>query len=232
MQRAVNAGIVLVIAAGNDATADPDPFALTPAQQFRRIGNHRRRARRPTTRPIASFSDKAGIGAEYYLMAVGVDDRAPDQTGTQYLWSGTSFSAPTISGAVALMAQAFPNLTGKQIVEILFNSADDLGATGVDSTYGHGALDIARAFAPQGATAMADSKTPVGGCNGDLPRRRRRCGRAAVDGCDHPRRLQPCLCDEPRQDAAPRRGRSSAVALAAERCAGRRRQRRAGERSQ
>ena len=57
-----------------------------------------------------------------------MDDRAPDQTGAQFLWSGTSFSAPTISGAVALMAQAFPNLTGKQIVEILFNSADDLGA--------------------------------------------------------------------------------------------------------
>ena len=39
MQRAVNAGIVLVISAGNDGTdptkgANPDPFALTPAQHF------------------------------------------------------------------------------------------------------------------------------------------------------------------------------------------------------
>src|SRR3954471_15048909 len=34
MQRAVNAGVVIVISAGNDATANPDPFALTPAQQF------------------------------------------------------------------------------------------------------------------------------------------------------------------------------------------------------
>ncbi len=67
------------------------------------------------------------------------------------------------------MAQAFPNLTGKQIVEILFNSADDLGATGVDNVYGHGALNIERAFAPQGETAMADSKAPVSGSNGDLP---------------------------------------------------------------
>ena len=37
MQRAVNAGIVMVISAGNDGTdptkgADPDPFALIPAQ--------------------------------------------------------------------------------------------------------------------------------------------------------------------------------------------------------
>ena len=39
MQRAVNAGIVLVIAAGNDGTdatkgANSDPFALLPAQNF------------------------------------------------------------------------------------------------------------------------------------------------------------------------------------------------------
>jgi hypothetical protein len=70
---------------------------------------------------------------------------------------------------VALLAQAFPNLTGKQIVQILLNSADDLGAPGVDTVFGHGALNIARAFAPQGATTMADSKIPVGGINGDLP---------------------------------------------------------------
>ena len=62
------------------------------------------RSRVSPTRPAAARN--------YYLMAVGVDDRAPDQNGAQYSWSGTSFSAPTISGAVALLAQAFPNLTG------------------------------------------------------------------------------------------------------------------------
>jgi hypothetical protein len=169
MQRAVNAGIVLVIAAGNDGTANPDPFALTPAQNFPGqviIAG----ALDKNNSTIASFSGKAGSGANYYLMAVGVDDRAPNQDGVQYLWSGTSFSAPTISGAVALLAQAFPNLSGKQIVEILFNSADDLGAAGVDAVYGQGRLNIQRAFQPQGATAMADSQTAVSTTdNGDLP---------------------------------------------------------------
>src|ERR1051325_8395184 len=91
---------------------------------------------------ISDFSNRAGTGAAYYLMALGYRDRAPDETGTQYYWSGTSFSAPTITGAVALMAQAFPNLTGKQIVSILFQTADDLGASGVDSIFGHGRLNI------------------------------------------------------------------------------------------
>jgi hypothetical protein len=168
MQRAVNAGIVIVIAAGNDGTPSPDPFALTPATKFAGMviiagaidGNSQ----------IASFSDRAGTGADYYLTALGVDDRAPDQNGVQFLWSGTSFAAPTITGAVALMAQAFPNLTGKEIVELLFGTADDLGATGVDTIYGHGKLNIGRAFMPVGATTLAASATPVNlADNGDLP---------------------------------------------------------------
>jgi hypothetical protein len=167
MQRAVNAGIVLVIAAGNDGTPNPDPFALTPAQKF--SGSVIIAGALGSSTSIASFSDQAGTGAQWYLMALGVDDRAPDETGQQYIWSGTSFAAPTISGAVALLAQAFPNLTGQQIVQILFNSADDLGAAGVDGIYGHGALNIGRAFQPQGATTLADSKVPVSGSNGDLP---------------------------------------------------------------
>jgi hypothetical protein len=167
MQRAVNAGIVLVIAAGNDATANPDPFALTPAQQF--AGSVIIAGAIDSNKQIASFSDKAGTGANYYLAAVGVRDLTVDQNGTPSYWSGTSFSAPTISGAVALMAQAFPNLTGTQIVQILLNSADDLGAAGVDNVYGHGALDLAKAFQPQGQTTMADSETPVSGSNGDMP---------------------------------------------------------------
>jgi hypothetical protein len=175
MQRAVNAGIVLVISAGNDSTANPDPFALTPAQKFPgmviiagSVG-----VQTPTgidVSQISDFSDKAGTGANYYLMALGFNDLAPDNTGKQYYCSGTSFSAPTISGAVALMAQAFPNLTGQQIVKILFDSADDLGAAGVDSIFGHGRMNIQRAFQPIGATSLADSQTAVSlGTNGDLP---------------------------------------------------------------
>lgn len=168
MQRAVNAGIVIVIAAGNDGSANPDPFALIPAQDFAGsviiAGSVGVASGSGTdTSTISTFSDKAGSGASSYLTAVGYNDRAPDQTGVQYYWSGTSFSAPTIAGAVALMAQAFPNLTGKQIVSILFQTADDLGTTGVDSVYGNGRLNLQRAFAPIGTTSLAGSQTPIGG---------------------------------------------------------------------
>jgi hypothetical protein len=118
---------------------------------------------------ISTFSNRAGTGAQYYLMARGIDDKAPDETGQLFWWAGTSFSAPTISGAVALLAQAFPNLTGQEIVNILFQSADDLGVAGTDATYGRGRLNIAKAFQPIGATSLAGSQTAVSTNNGDMP---------------------------------------------------------------
>ena len=178
MQRAVSAGIVLVISAGNDGTdavkgANSDPFALIPAQNFPgsviiagSVGVDNG-AGGTDINTISDFSNRAGSGAAFTLMALGYKDRAPDENGTQFLWSGTSFSAPTIAGAVVLMAQAFPNLTGQQIVKILFQTADDLGTPGIDAIYGNGRLDIQRAFAPAGQTTLADSKVPVTGS--DLP---------------------------------------------------------------
>ena len=77
------------------------------------------------------------------------------------LFSGTSFATPQVAGAVALLAQAFPNLTGQQIVRLLLDSARDAGAAGIDATYGAGILDIASAFAPRGAMTLAGGTTAV-----------------------------------------------------------------------
>jgi hypothetical protein len=180
INRAVSAGIVFVISAGNDGDkpegVNPDPFALVPEQNFpgmvivagsvgvsNGIGG-------VDVSQLSDFSNKAGTGQQYYLAAQGYRDRAPDETGTEFLWSGTSFSAPTIAGAVALLAQAFPNLTGAQIVDILLRSADDLGEAGTDSIYGRGRLNIASAFQPIGQTNLAGSTTAVSTySNGSLP---------------------------------------------------------------
>jgi hypothetical protein len=158
--RATTAGLVVVIAAGNDGSADPDPFTNVASETQARnqviiagsVG---------AGDAISTFSDRAGSGAAHFLTAVGENVRAPDQTDTAYLWSGTSFAAPQISGAVALLAQAFPNLTGAQIVDILFKSARDAGTPGVDAVYGNGVLDLTRAFQPLGGTTVAGSKATV-----------------------------------------------------------------------
>ncbi len=78
-----------------------------------------------------------------------------DNSGASFLYSGTSFSAPAVSGAVALLAQAFPTLSSAQIVDLLLRTATDLGAAGTDAIYGRGELNLARAFAPVGSLSLS-----------------------------------------------------------------------------
>lgn len=159
--RATAAGIVVVLAAGNGGTDNPDAFAA--------IANDAATARNQvivagsvgSTDGISTFSDRAGTEAAHFLTAVGERVQAPDQNNKVYYWSGTSFAAPQISGAVALLAQAFPNLTGGQIVDILYRTARDAGAPGVDPVYGQGILDLAKAFQPIGTASLAGSRTAV-----------------------------------------------------------------------
>jgi hypothetical protein len=159
--RAAAAGIVVVMSAGNSGAdtdgGNPEGFALSAAG----AGNVILAGAVDAAGNMATFSNRAGTGANNYLAALGVRVVAPDQTGTLFFWSGTSFSAPVISGAVALLAQAFPNLTGRQIIDILFASATDAGAPGTDAVFGHGILNIARAFQPQGTLSLPGTQTAV-----------------------------------------------------------------------
>jgi hypothetical protein len=157
--RAAADGIVIVISAGNDGAADPDLFASTVAD--RGAGQVILAGAMTSARVLAGFSDRAGSSADAYLVALGDRVRSVDQNGTATLWSGTSFSAPVISAAAALLAQAFPNLTGQQIVQLLFSSADDAGTAGVDAQFGQGILNIARAFAPQGDVSVAGTRVAL-----------------------------------------------------------------------
>ncbi|NIJ09169.1 hypothetical protein FHS31_002801 [Sphingomonas vulcanisoli] len=156
VNRATAAGIIVVISAGNDGSANPDVFAdvasLSSAHGLVIIaGSH------DANGTISSFSDRAGTYAQYYLTALGNSVRTIDNTGAAVLASGTSYSAPEIAAAALLLEQAFPNLTPTQVVALLYSSATDAGATGVDSIYGNGLLNIAKAFAPVGSTSLAGS---------------------------------------------------------------------------
>jgi len=51
-----------------------------------------------------------------------------------------------VAGALALLAQAFPNATPAQLEDALKDSARDRGITGPDSDYGHGVVDVRAAY--------------------------------------------------------------------------------------
>lgn len=173
--RATQAGVVVVVAAGNDGDTDdpaidpdnPDPFATGILAQGNGaviiVGSVGEDG------AISAFSNRAGNAAEGYLAARGerlccVYDngtlQVTERDGSRFvsLFSGTSFATPQVAGAVALLTQAFPNLTGQQIVEILLDTARDAGVAGTDATYGRGILDLLEAFAPQGTTRMPGSQ--------------------------------------------------------------------------
>ena len=166
INRATTAGVIIVISAGNDGVRMPmmanevDALAAIASDPVAH-GLVIVAGATDSNNALADFSNKAGANAAYYLAALGVRVRAADQTGTSYLYSGTSFSAPVVAGAVALLAQAFPNLTGAQIVSLLYRTADDRGAAGVDAVYGNGEINLARAFAPQGSLSLGSAAVPV-----------------------------------------------------------------------
>ena len=63
--------------------------------------------------------------------------------------NGTSFAAPRVAGAAALVIHKF-NTSPVNTKQILLESADDLGAPGVDPVFGHGKLNISAALSPIG----------------------------------------------------------------------------------
>jgi hypothetical protein len=60
--------------------------------------------------------------------------------------SGTSFAAPIVSGAIAWIWTARPELEKTQLIELVRRSARDLSPVGRDSDTGFGLLDVARAL--------------------------------------------------------------------------------------
>jgi hypothetical protein len=158
---AAAAGVVMVIAAGNDHDIRPDAYARSMAGAG--AGNVIIVGSVGLSGTISNFSNRAGSSSPYYLAALG-QSVAVAETSSFYdkqdtfKISGTSFAAPQVAGAVALLKQAFPSWTAQQIVDRLLDSAQDVGAPGDDTTYGKGILDIARAFQPLGATSLPGSR--------------------------------------------------------------------------
>lgn len=150
--RAINAGAVFAISSGNSTGADPEyPGRYASDARFTGaiivVGAH------DNANQIASFSNRAGVSAANFISAPGVDIISRCNGTSCFRGSGTSFSSPVVAGALALLLDAFPNLTGRQAVSLLLATARDAGDAGTDAVYGKGLLDIARAFAPVGTTS-------------------------------------------------------------------------------
>lgn len=154
---AVAAGIAVAISAGNDSGANPD-FPAALASDPRYVGLVVAVGAVDQNKKLASFSNMAGSAANEFLVAPGVNLKTDCDNTSCTIVSGTSFSAPQVAGAIALLLQTFPNLTPEQAVSILLKSAQNVGPS---ATYGRGLLDLAAAFQPMGQMSVPASAGPM-----------------------------------------------------------------------
>ena len=98
---------------------------------------------------IASFSNGCGPAIVWCIAAPGVNisttaagnngQRGNNRYDTV---DGTSFAAPHVSGALALLKSAAPEIPMTVVWQILLTTATDLGDDGVDPVYGWGLVNV------------------------------------------------------------------------------------------
>jgi subtilisin family serine protease len=145
LQRAVDAGIVVVLAAGNNSFVkceNPDVEEVLCVGAVQRSGKR------------SSFSS---FGTNVDLMAPGGDGIGGTSEDVLSTWndggyysiSGTSQAAPHVAGVAALLASL--GVTGQAAVDRIVATAADAGSPGPDNMYGAGIVDAAAAVKGLGA---------------------------------------------------------------------------------
>ncbi len=146
-------GGLVVFAAGNDSQANPSTIAALPSVAPDLANGWlvvvAVNSNDPTQ--LDSYSNQCGIAMNYCLAAPGdvivldKDTTAGTTNPAYYVVEGTSMAAPQVSGAAALVWQAFPYFTNNQVQQTLLGTADPLGGSQPNPTFGYGELDVGRA---------------------------------------------------------------------------------------
>ncbi|MET0333818.1 MAG: autotransporter domain-containing protein [Rhizobacter sp.] len=122
---------------------------------------------------LSNRSMKCGVSAEWCIAAPGTDITSSVYGGEEDIvadwvfdsngnirfeygdfspefgyadYSGTSMAAPHVTGALGLLFERFPYLTGAQVRDVMLTTATDLGDEGVDEIYGWGLLNLKAAI--------------------------------------------------------------------------------------
>ena len=99
-------------------------------------------------------------GISIAVAAPGVNMIAAAPNNKYMLWSGSSASAPLVSGLAALIKAKYPELSAAQIIQRIITSADDAGPAGRDPLYGFGIINPTAALAQ--STSSNAAENPLG----------------------------------------------------------------------
>ena len=167
---------IYVFAAGNEGEASPGVIGVLPIASPQLEGDFLTvvsvDAQGTRAGQISDFSNRCGVAAAWCLAAPGGSVRGnystlhlvdPDRFFTELedtreatrLGSGTSFAAPHVTGAIAVLIDFFGDRLGHhEIVQRLLATADKSDIYADQAIYGQGLLDLRAATEPVGATSL------------------------------------------------------------------------------
>ncbi len=163
VNNAVDAGLVVTVAAGNDGPGKKTIGSPGAAEKAITVGAG------------ADLGEGGFFLADFSSRGTTADGRikpdifapgynitaAQTNTASGYVtYSGTSMATPFTAGTIALMLDANPSLTPTQVKNILSNTAEDWGPAGKDIDYGHGRLDGYEAIKDAGNLSGTNIATP------------------------------------------------------------------------
>lgn len=157
------AAIAVVFAGGNDG---PAPLtSVSPANNLAGFST----GAVDSANTIAIFSSRGQSACDGGIypktVAPGVNISTSDLSfGGMPLYavvSGTSYAAPHTAGAMALLADAFPNASVAELEAALIQGALDLGVAGPDNGYGNGIIHARAAYDQMLANNTAPSFTSL-----------------------------------------------------------------------
>ena len=132
---AYNKDVVLVAASGNDNTEQPGyPAAYPEVLAVAATDSRKQKA------PFSNYGDYIDVAAP------GVNIASTYPNNRYAALSGTSMASPHVTALAALIRSANPQLKNTEVMDIIRQTAVDLGSNGYDIYFGFGQIDIVNAL--------------------------------------------------------------------------------------
>ena len=140
--KAVDKGMVIVCSAGNAGSGSWKK--TTPPGDAENVLTVGAINKQGVLAPFSSIGNTADGRVKPDVMAVGLGSDVMGTDGIVRGANGTSFSSPIMCGMVACLWQALPDLTAKELIELVRRSGDR--ADSPDNIYGYGIPDMWKAY--------------------------------------------------------------------------------------